>query len=105
MFMMYPYSPQSRKSILVRIELDGCRRASKNALSTGVLSRRQAIDDIAGVIVDIPASDLIVEFLLIANAVVEPGANGGGEACCEGREDEGGETHVEKLVEFEQYYV
>lgn len=93
---------QVSKRVLVRVEVDGRRRAAEDALSAGILGCREAIYDLAAVVVDIPAVDNPAEVLLVADAKVEARADcksGAGEG---GDEKGGGELHHDDDSVFER---
>lgn len=85
------------EGVLVAVENDWGRRAAESALVTGVLVCGQAVNSLAAAVVDGPSADAVSELLLVANAVVEAGADGRGEASCEGGDHESGELHVGRV--------
>jgi hypothetical protein len=81
-----------RERVRVPIEYNRRRRTPKRARVTRIVGRKQAIDGLAVGVVDGPFTDAIFEGLLVADAVVEAGADG----CSERGEEEGcegGEVH------------
>jgi hypothetical protein len=76
-----------RKSIRILIENNRWRRTPKRACGARVLVRSQAVDGVAAVVIDGPATDAVAEVFLVTDAVVEARADG----CGERSEEEGGE--------------
>jgi hypothetical protein len=78
-------SHQMRKRVRVPIENNRRRRTPKRACGARILSCSQAVDCVAAIVVDGPATDAVTKGLLVANAVIEAWADG----CCERGEEEG----------------
>lgn len=75
------------------------RAAAESTSLAGVLGRSQAVDCVAAVVVYGPPVDAVSEALLVANAVVEAGADGS-DGAGEGHDGDGGELHGEDMELF-----
>jgi hypothetical protein len=87
------YSHQVAKRVGIFVEDNRRRRTSKCARGARVFCGSQAIDGIAAIVVNFPATDAVAEVFSVADAVVEAWADGGGEGGREEGQGEGGEVH------------